>query len=158
MESIRQYIVTVCAAAMICGIVRHLAEKKSPAGELIHMLCGIFLTVTAVSPLLKIQIRDISSLIQDFQQEGEMIATQAEQQSVEDRNEIITSAAKAYIMDKAAALNAELEVEIILSEETVAVPCGAILRGNVSPYAKVRLMEILESDLGIAKEAQQWKT
>lgn len=157
MESVTRYILTVCSAAIACGVVKSLTLKKGPASELIHMICGVFLAVTAVRPLIDIQITDLAAVTDSCQWDAEQIAEEARQDAQSSMNEIIITRARAYIMDKAATLNAAIDVQILLSEDTPAIPCGAIISGTVSPYAKTRLSEILESELGIVREAQQWK-
>ena len=71
-------------------------------------------------------------------------------------NAIIIEQLQAYILDKAADLGAELEVEILMPDDGSGQPQGVVLRGAVSPYAKTRLQQIIAEDLDIAKEKQQW--
>ena len=123
---------------------------------MIHALCGVFLTITAIRPLLSFQISDISNVSWPYHTEAEKITTDALQEAEEARDTIIIDQLQAYIMDKAASLGAQIDVEILLTEENNSLPCGVILKGNISPYGKKRLAEILESDLGIKREAQQW--
>lgn len=158
MGDVTRYILTVCSAAIVCSVVKSLTVKKGPTSELIHMMCGIFLAVTAVSPLMNIRITNISSFTRSYQWDAEQIAADAQQEAQTTMNEIIINQTQAYIMDKAASLNAVIDVEILLSDDSPRIPCGAVISGNISPYAKNRLTEILESELGIAREAQQWKT
>lgn len=157
MGNITRYILTVCAAAIVCSIVKSLTVKKGPTSELIHMMCGVFLAVTALSPLVDLRIKELSSITGSYQWDAEQIADDAQQEAQAAMNEIIITQVEEYIMDKAASLNAVIDVEILLSGEQSGIPCGAIIRGNISPYTKTRLAEILESELGIAREAQQWK-
>ncbi len=157
MEYIKEYILSVCAAAVLCSLVKGFVDKKGPAGELVHMMCGVFLTVTAVSPLLQFRVRDISSYVQSFSFEASEITSAAEQEAEAAMNEIIIAKAREYIMDKATSMNTDIEVDILLTDDTPGIPCGAVIVGNVSPYAKTRLTQIMESDLGIPREAQQWK-
>ena len=49
-----------------------------------------------------------------------------------------------------------LETDITICREGTPIPERAVLYGQVSPYVKGQLMEILEKDLGIAKENQVW--
>ena len=68
--------------------------------------------------------------------------------------DIIKAETEAYILDKASQLNVELSVEVTIDEENI--PTAVTLSGEVSPYARRQLQEIIESDLGIAKENQRW--
>ena len=69
--------------------------------------------------------------------------------------DIITAQVEAYILDKAALYQAPVTVDVTLDEE--GTPVSVRLSGAVSPYAKTRLSEMMETDLGIKKEAQQWE-
>ena len=46
--------------------------------------------------------------------------------------------------------------DIILSDDDIPAPVAARIKGNVSPFAKSKLMDMMEKDLGISKERQQW--
>lgn len=77
---------------------------------------------------------------------------------LESRNAIaasIKAQTEAYILDKAAELGASVQAEVSVNADLR--PDGAVLTGNVSPYVKSRLSALLETQLGIAKEALVWK-
>lgn len=156
MEVIKQYIISVCAAAILCGIIKTLAEKTGASSSIIRALCGVVLTITAIRPLLIFPITDISDVLRSYRTEGEHIANQAVLDIRKTREEIIIDRLRTYILDKAASLGASIEVEIFLDENETGVPVGAIIHGSISPYGKQRLTEILASELGIQREAQQW--
>ena len=67
---------------------------------------------------------------------------------------IIKSRVQAYILDKADSFGTSLEVEVILDQDHI--PVSVELQGNISPYARAQLTEIIEEDLGIPKEHQLW--
>ena len=68
----------------------------------------------------------------------------------------IKSRTQAYILDKAMALELQLQVEVVLSEDEIPVPEEVRLAGKASPYAKARLQQIIKEDLGIDKEHLIW--
>ena len=72
------------------------------------------------------------------------------------QNAIIKQQLEAYILDKATQYHVDLQVEITLSKTGNAVPVAVSLQGAIAPYAKQQLQEMLENDLGISKENQQW--
>ena len=43
MESIRDYLLSVTAAALICGIISSLTGKSSNIPKVLKLLCGLFL-------------------------------------------------------------------------------------------------------------------
>ena len=58
-------------------------------------------------------------------------------------------------MDKAHSLGADIQVEVMLSNEQYPVPKQVRLKGDVAPYARTQLIKFLE-ELGISEENQIW--
>lgn len=155
MDDIRQYALSVTAAAVFCGILSSLLTE-SKTKTLIHLVFGIFLSIAVIRPFTNIDISCISefpSLFSDIAQppvaDGENMAELA----VAD---IIKEETEAYILDKAAELNADIQAEIILSDDDPPVPFAAKLYGKTTPYVRRQLQIFLQSELGISKENQQW--
>ena len=63
---------------------------------------------------------------------------------------------ESYILEKAKALNCDLQVEVILSSDATPVPEQVRISGSISPYAKQAISTMLTEDLGIDREAQIW--
>lgn len=155
MESLKQYVISVTAAALICGITAGLV-KKNGTGELIRMVCGLVLAFTVLRPIVGLKLDKLSSDLLPDLQEGENMAAQGEKITRDAMEDIIKSETEAYILDKAAALGMELTAEVLLGEDTIPVPVGVILSGACSPYARSELTNVIEKDLGIPKENQLW--
>ena len=87
-------------------------------------------------------------------------AQQAIQSGVADTSntlkQIIKDKTEAYILDKAASLGVDLQVDVILSDTAPPLPVEVLLIGAASPYAKAQLSTMIADELGIAKEAQRW--
>ena len=66
----------------------------------------------------------------------------------------IKSHAESYILDKAEEYGASLSADVILGEDDL--PVSVCLAGRISPYGKLRLQELLETQLGIGREDQIW--
>ena len=66
---------------------------------------------------------------------------------------IIISQSESYILDKAAAMGADLEVEVLLDEH---VPKSVRLRGAISPGAKASLNAWIQENFSISPEDLQW--
>ena len=155
MEALRQYVVSVVAAAIICGIVTGFLSKGN-AGQIIKLICGLFLAFTVIRPIAKIDITDLSNFSLSFSKEAAEAVALGENLSRESIAEIIKEETEAYILDKAAALNAAPEVEVTVSDEEPIIPIAARISGERSPYAKQQLQRVLEEELGISKENQLW--
>lgn len=156
METIGRYIVSLSAAAMICGILKSFLPSKSPSAAVLQLVAGIFLTFVAIRPLTRVELGDLPVISGWYLSDGEDASAQGDLLAKEAMADIIKSQTEAYILDKARLLQAELHVTVILSDDDPQVPVSVRLSGFVSPYARSRLEHILWEDLGIAKENQIW--
>ena len=55
MDSIRQYLLSITAAAVICAIINALSGKKGTTSAVVKLLSGLFLTLSVISPLLNLE-------------------------------------------------------------------------------------------------------
>lgn len=157
MDAVKSYLLSVIAAAIISGIVIKLTGSKSAISAVIKLVCGLFITVTVISPLSKIHLDGLLSYYSDFSVEAEGIVSDGAAIANEETEAIIKQQVEAYILDKASSMQLEIQVDVGMSETQPLVPEFVTVRGNVSPYLKQRLEEILLNDLGIAKENQHWE-
>lgn len=154
MAALREYILSVVAAAILCGIVSGLAGKKANCAPILKLVCGIFLTLTVVRPIVKVDMDEIGGLLSGLQTEAEAASAFGEEHLDHSLKESIKQATQAYILDKAGKLGLELTVSVHLDEENI--PDEVILEGACSPYGKRELQSMIVSDLGIPKERQIW--
>ena len=151
----RQYLLSIVGAAIICSIAKNISNEKTLSGAMLRLVAGIIMTVTVLAPVVNLDLNDIPLMTTNFMDEASAIAAEGEEMAASARNAIISDRAEAYILDKAAAFGAALEVEVTISDGTM-MPEGARIKGAISPYAKLQLQRIMEQDLQIAKENQQW--
>lgn len=156
MEWLKDYLISVTAAALICGIVLSFLNKSGGIEEIGKLLTGLFLCVTVVSPLTNIPFDEFSVLPSYVQKNCEDAIDAGRLSASHLYRESISQRIQAYILDKAAALDTDLQIEVDLSEKEPAVPIAITIRGKTSPYAKKQLSELIETQLGIGKEAQIW--
>ena len=156
MEGVREYLLAVTAAAVLCGIIRCLAGENGALASISKMLCGLFLTTVVISPVAKVNIQDISQVALDMLVEGQQAAQEGEISYDQTIRQIITDETRAYIMDKARAYGAEIQVEITLSEGDPPIPESCVISGAVSPYVKQQLTKMLIADLNIPEDNQIW--
>lgn len=157
MDSIRTYLLTVVCVAMISSIAINMISKKSPHAAIIKLIAGLIMSITIISPWLKIDFENLSLYLSDFETEAQNAVVDGTEYASTTLSTIIKDNAEAYILDKANQLGLSIEVEVCLSDESPPMPTFAEIHGTVSPYAKARLQEIIENDLAISKENQLWK-
>ncbi|HIT33040.1 MAG TPA: hypothetical protein IAC31_00200 [Candidatus Faecousia intestinigallinarum] len=156
MALIGKYLVSVAAAAILCGIVTTLLGKKGTISAVIKLVCGIFLCFTVLRPWKSSGLADWTDFTGDIAADASGAVQRGETAAREAMAESIKSQTEAYILDKAAALEAVVRVEVTLMEGDPPLPGSVEIKGNISPYAKARLSQVLEEELGIPKEEQRW--
>lgn len=156
MESLRAYLIGLVAAAILTGIVTQLMGDKGTQGAMIKLISGLFLVFTVIAPIANIDLSGLRDFSADFSEAGEEAALIGEDITRESLAAVIKQRSEAYILDKAAGLDVELEVDVTVSDDKMPVPSAVLLRGKVSPYAKARLQSIIVQNLGIDREKQIW--
>ncbi len=157
MEQIRQYLLTIIAAAIFCAIVNSLFGKKGTVAATIKMLSGLFLAVTLLAPLTRIQISNLTDFFEDLDASASGVVAEGEQMAAASMAAIIKQRTEAYILDKALSLELDLEVEVTLSGANPPIPESVLLIGNASPYARGVLQRYMKEELGIPEEKQTWR-
>lgn len=153
MNGIASYILMVTAGAVLAAVIRQLAGA-GPMGTLVKYLAGLYMAVTILTPLVDLQLPDIESWLEDHRAEGQAAAAAGEEAASEAVRERIKAGVKTYILDKAAALGAEAEVEVHLDD--AGIPAGVTLRGDFAPAVRARLAQMIRTELGIGEEVQEW--
>ncbi len=156
MEAVRQYLLSVTAAAIFCGIAMKLLGKKGTAASIGKMLTGLFLAFTVISPFAKLEIGDVTGFTDAFEADASDAVAAGQSHTKKAMAEIIKSRSEAYILDKAEALGVELTVEVTVSDADIPIPTAVRLTGKVSPYVKSQLRSAIADGLGIIKENQIW--
>ena len=156
MSRFAEGILSLSAAAVIVGILGSVCSDKKGPGALIRMICGLFLGIHILSGLLNLDFHTLVSYSDNYMQSADAAVKYGSQISSEVAAEIIKTETEAYILDKAGSYGAAVEVEVLLTSDDIPVPHSVQIKGNVSPYARSKLAEIMERELGIAKEMQNW--
>lgn len=156
MVALREYVLSVSAAAVLCGIVCGLAGEKSFSGPVIKLVCGLILTLAVLRPLVNLRLDNLSYGLDSIRKDGVLEAQEGVDYANQAMRRLIKEKTAAYILDKAGRFGAAVQVEIGLTDDTIPIPIHVTVSGNISPYAKEQLKEYIESDLGIPRENQQW--
>lgn len=156
MDGIREYILCITAAALVCSALKLLMGEKGTMAAMVKLLCGLFLCITAVRPLIRLEIGDLSGYVQSFGVDASLAASEGEAAAAKAFSAIIKSETEAYILDKAESVEAAVTVEVTLSGDDPPLPCAVTITGACSPYAKTALRTFIEQDIGIPREAQTW--
>lgn len=149
----RRYVLSVICTALLCSVAMGLTQGAGTK-KILRLLCGVILAKSILGPLPGVDWEKIPILPDS--RETAAITASGENMARQAACDIIKQECETYILDKAAALGAELQVEIILSGETPPVPVEAVFTGPVSPGVRSQIEGILSRDLGIPKEKVTW--
>ena len=152
----KNYITSIIIAGIICSIIDLLLDKKTATGKIAKILTGILMSVTILTPFTNISFKYITNYFDSLSFHADNYVEQGKFSAQNSISEIIKAQTEAYILDKANALGANIQVEVMLSESQLPVPEFVKISGVVSPYVKKRLSVLLEEDLGISEENQIW--
>lgn len=153
MEGLRQHALSVVTGAVICAVVLSVVGDSSHSKR-IRMLCSIYLGILVLKPLAG-QNWDFDRILPEISfAEAEIQSACGEEMARKAAAEIISERVQAYILDKAALSDTDLTVFVSVGEDLL--PVAVQLYGSVTDREKALLSQILEEDLGISKENQQW--
>lgn len=156
MDAIREYLIGVVAAALLCGIISTLVGTKGTVGVAMKLVSGLLMLLAVVRPWTSITFDDLFGWADDIRADGSAIVFSGESMADETYRASIKQQLKAYIVDEAKALGCELTVEVILSDDDIPVPKQVRLAGEISPYARQTLTNLMVQQLGIDREDLIW--
>jgi hypothetical protein len=121
------------------------------------MITGIIVMIVVLQPLKGMRIGSLGQLSMDLKEQiADAIGT-GEQEREKALSDIIRQEVVTYILRQAKMLHADVAVDVILSDTSMPVPEYVRISGNVAPYAKQQLINIIERELGVAEENQIWQ-
>lgn len=153
---IRQYILTITAAAIVCAGIKTLVGQKSTQATVIRIIAGIFIALTVVAPWTKLDFSNIGDYFKDFSVDAEAAAASGVSYAQAQTAAIIKSQTESYILDKAASLGICAEAEVTVSQDGLPVPYAVTIQTNAAPYTKERLRRYIVEELGIPEAQQTW--
>lgn len=156
MDHIRQYLLSIIAAAIFCGIAVTLMQKKGVHSSVIKLLTGLFMVVTIISALTQFDFENLQDFALGFSVDAQEAVALGEEFAGNQMREFITQQAEAYIQEKAMDLGADLKVDIDLNYDDPPVPSAVTITGDASPYIKSVLGRYIENNLDIPEESQLW--
>lgn len=156
MSAIREYILTITAAALICSIVRKLLDGKGTPSAVGMLLTGLCMTLTVLSPLAGVTGGYMDRFVIDLEEKADRYVFAGENKSKKALQESMIARIETYILEEAEKMGATLQLDISLTESDYPVPDKVYIRGDVSPVVKKKLQRWLYETLGIAEENQIW--
>lgn len=157
MQGIREYLLSITSAAIICAVAKHIIGEKGRSSKIIYVVTGLFMAITLISPILNFRMENIERYFEDFYLDANDITAAGSQMANDALEDIIKQQTEAYILDEAVRLGAEMEVEVKLSDSSPPQPYRVVIESSVSPYQKQSMMRFIIQNIGIPQEQQIWK-
>lgn len=156
MDAVRRYLFSLCAAALLCSLVRALVPKGRMK-SICSLLCGVFLAMTALTGLAGWQLTDVAEELTKMRIAAEEARTGVEIGNREALSAIIKSKTEAYIWDKAQELDLSVSIEVMVEADgSYPYPSGVQITGAFTPQQRKTLEAYIEENLAIGKEQQTW--
>ena len=156
MDAVRRYLFSLCAAALLCSLVRALVPKGRMK-SICSLLCGVFLAMTALTGLAGWELSDVAEELTKMRIAAEEARTGVEIRNREALSAIIKSKTEAYIWDKAQELDLSVSIEVTVeSGSGYPYPSGVQITGAFTPQQRKALEAYIEENLAIGKERQIW--
>ena len=155
MDAIRQWLLCLCAAGLLCGIVCEIT-KATACYRLIRWICALVLLLTLLGGYDTFSQISWQSLLSLDDLYGEELVTRGSMDAQSAMHKDISARTGTYIMDIAQSMGIDARVEVVLSGDTLPVPIGVRIYAQLTPYQKLRLEEWIHENLNVPKENLVW--
>ena len=159
METLRSWIIGICAGALICSIARAIAPK-SGSGSAVRLACGFMTVALLIGPLKDFDFEEYALRLGEIRTEGGEYAKEAISSGEEHIKTVIEQRCEAYILDKAAELGIENAAAVVSAKITdggkYPYPYSVELGGEADGGQRKRLSSFIEGELGVPDGRQYW--
>lgn len=156
MTQIQQYIFSILCCGLLLSIVSLLFPKTSTYSQLFKFIGGVVMSIAVLSPILKFDPGVIESYM-SMESESAHHAVLRGMDAADDALERdISQRTEAYIIKRAEAMGANVSAIVYLSETDIPAPESVEICGDVSPYTKMKLQQMMKNELNIPEEKQTW--
>ena len=155
MGGLKNYLIAVCSAAILCAILQRIVGKGKIGNGTVRLLSGLFVAICIIAPWKDFSFEDLDMYNPFTSQQAGIYADTGKQMTQKQIQAIIIEKTEAYVLEKANQMRVQVEVRVELSEESI--PLKTVISGELSPEDKEELSVFLLRDLGIQKEMQVWR-
>ncbi len=153
MEGISLWIAGISAVALMVSVISVIAPKNS-AGRAASMLGSILVLIALVSPLFDFEASQILGIGRGYEEEISKRIEETEKKTTDVKNDIIKNRLTAYVLEKAKTDESECKLSMEIQDGEIK---SATVASRESAVAE-RVSEVLEGELGIARESVEIKT
>lgn len=156
MGALGEYILSVTISAIGLGIFSMILDPKAVTTVLIKFIGSVFFVFVLIQPVKHLNIPDFQKEFMDFTQKYQDVVRDGEGLSRSAASDIIIRETETYILDKAGALELDIDVLVTVGEGAIPIPAGVEVLYSGSESKRFQLQTVIEEDLDISKENQRW--
>lgn len=154
METLRTYLLGIVAAAMAVTAASALLREGS-LRRAVQLAGSVVLILVVLGPLLRESLDAFGAYLAEIEMEEDALRSGIEVENTDILTRIICRKTEAYILDKATAMGAEVEVAVTMEQgEHYPYPYAVTVEGALTDAQRERLSEDMELSLAIPKERQ----
>ena len=153
MDSIRDYLLSVSFAALICTLTVTLAGEKSFASKMVKLLSGVFLATVVLKAVVEFPVADRKAFESNILEKSYDAVEEGERYARDSFDAMAASSAQRIIQEEAEKLGCLLDVTVFWESDS---PKEIQFRGPVSPYAKSRITQWIAENMELSGEALIW--
>lgn len=154
METLRTYLLGIVAAAMAVTAASALLREGS-LRRAVRLAGSVVLILVVLGPLLRESLDAFGAYLAEIEMEEDALRSGIEVENTDILTRIICRKTEAYILDKATAMGAEVEVAVTMEQgEHYPYPYAVTVEGALTDAQRELLSEDMELSLAIPKERQ----
>ncbi len=149
-------------AVIYTGVVCSVSMLLTPEGRVkraLGIICAVIMCAAIASPLAELDFESYSKALARYRLDAQRYTQQGEDYSKKLNRSIIEDECRAYILDKADELGAEiseLSVTALWSSDGYWYPHEARIVSSAGGAQKSMLAECIRAELGISLDDQDW--
>ena len=157
MSYLQQWARGLVSASVVAALARQLGEK-TPQKKVIEFVCGVVMLALLFSPVLNADRQILSGALSSYRKTAAELTGDMEERENELLRTYIEQKCGAYILDEADALGMEQTEATVRAKWRGEswIPWEAYIQSICSAEQRARLISIIDSELGIPVERQNW--
>ncbi len=150
------YLIAVTAACML-AVMADALVKSPPVRRVARLVGGLLILLTVLSPLVRLEARDLSEFVEGFAQDADLDAEAVQTDYREQWAERVRELLEQNIEQQAASMGLTLRAEVVVRIGEYPEPESVTLHGAAAPEEQMALQVYLVQTLGFAKERVIWE-
>lgn len=149
----------LCALSILCGVALSLTPEGS-GRRVMTFACSLVMLSCVLGGIKTMDWNAYSIEISRYREREQTFLQQSSEIRDDLDRRVIEAECRAYVVEQAVRLGTpirDVSVRVDWSTEGLWVPYAATVYGDLTEQERERLSQLLETELGIPRERQEWK-